>query len=65
MTRPYIDDGSKGINLPPDQWRYDPFPVREWERCQSCGHVGADCDCTCCWPDEPDDDDPGVADAGR
>ena len=28
-------------------------PVREWENCESCGHLGADCDCTCCWPDLP------------
>ena len=31
-----------------------PLPVREWERCESCGHVGAYCDDTCCWPDEPE-----------
>ena len=51
--KPYVDDGTLGINLPPDQQRYDPFPVREWERCESCGHVGADCDDQCCWIDEP------------
>ena len=32
---------------------YDPFPVREWERCESCGHVGGDCDDQCCWIDLP------------
>ena len=59
----YVDDGTLGINLPPAQWTYDPFknpdplPVREWERCESCGHVGADCDDTCCWPDDDQDDD--------
>jgi len=40
-----------------DDWVLGPQPVRDWERCTSCGHMGADCDCFCCWPDQPDDPD--------
>lgn len=33
-----------------------PRPVRDWERCDTgCGHMGGDCDCSCCFPDVDDD----------
>jgi hypothetical protein len=63
MTR-YVDDGSKGINLPPEEQSYDPFKEsaefnwlletgRDFAICLSCGHQAEPEDKCTCGQDQP------------